>query len=64
MKKRFLTLALVLAMCLSLAIPAFADDAVKPEDKDPVATESVKPEDKDPVENSYDDPHDKNTEQA
>ena len=48
MKKRFLTLALVLAMCLSLAIPAFADDAVKPEDKDPVATESVKPEDKDP----------------
>lgn len=51
MKKRFLTLALVLAMCLSLAIPAFAaangDD--KPEDTAPVATESAKPEEsKDP----------------
>lgn len=47
MKKRVLTLALVLAMCLSLAIPAFAADDAAAGDKDPVATESVKPEDKD-----------------
>ena len=59
MKKRFLTLALVLAVCLSLAIPAFADDAAKPEDKDPVATESVKPEDKDSEPSESAEPTDK-----
>ena len=46
MKKRLLTLALVLAMCLSLAIPAFAAASgdPKPEDTAPVVTESAKPE--------------------
>ena len=64
MKKRFLTLALVLAMCLSLAVPAFAaaNSTAKPEDKDPVATESAKPEDKDPEASDSTEPEDKDPE--
>lgn len=65
MKKRFLTLALVLAMCLSLAIPAFAaaNDDTKPENTDPVATESAKPEEsKDPETADSAKPEDKDPE--
>ena len=65
MKKRFLTLALVLAMCLSLAIPAFAaaNGDPKPEDTDPVATESAKPEEsKDPETADSAKPEDKDPE--
>ena len=65
MKKRFLTLALVLAMCLSLAIPAFAaaNGDTKPEDTDPVATESAKPEEsKDPETADSAKPEDKDPE--